>query len=133
MHSAVPPVETLQLTRASYSRPGQGAKNDPQCRPRSQYRLKDHRPPRCGRSRRALRHNGRGRSRRQFVRPTSLSTSKLTFLPAVAFTADADDALVLQDLAPYTPIRVAIPLTGNIVDPNVQVSLAPSLSSLIAR
>lgn len=48
---------------------------------------------------------------------------KLTAQLAVAFTADAHDALVLQDLSPYTSVRVAIPLTGNIVDPNVQVRL----------
>ncbi|BGP01777.1 hypothetical protein NBRC10513v2_005416 [Rhodotorula toruloides] len=51
------------------------------------------------------------------------ATTAAEGLDGIAFTADADDALVLQDLAPYTPIRVAIPLTGNIVDPNVQFSI----------
>lgn len=41
----------------------------------------------------------------------------------------------MQDLTPYQPVRVSIPLTGNIVDPNVQVSClprhAPFLGSLL--
>ncbi|GEM10221.1 transmembrane protein [Rhodotorula toruloides] len=43
-------------------------------------------------------------------------------LDGVTFTADADNVLALQDLTPYTPVRVVIPLTGNIVDPNFSVA-----------
>ncbi|BGP09807.1 hypothetical protein JCM10049v2_005681 [Rhodotorula toruloides] len=51
------------------------------------------------------------------------ATTTAEGLDGIAFTADAHDALVLQDLSPYTSVRVAIPLTGNIVDPNVQFSI----------